>query len=112
MKTEQRTVFICEYCQKKMFGKGAMVRHEKYCKKNPNNQHKCFQWCKHLEMEKIREVDEMGMYNRTWFTCKAKQNQAMYSYKFEKNTSKPKDELNGLERMPLECEHFKSQNHE
>jgi len=28
----------------------------------------------------------------------------MYSYKFEKNTRKPVDALNGLERMPLECD--------
>jgi hypothetical protein len=33
-----------------------------------------------------------------------KRNIEMYSYKFEKNTRKPVDALNGLERMPLECD--------
>jgi len=28
----------------------------------------------------------------------------MYSFKFEKNTRKPVDALDGLERMPLECD--------
>lgn len=110
MKIEQLTVFICEHCNRKMFGKGAMSRHEKYCKENPNNKHKCFEFCKHLKMEKNYTHDEWGNnYGGIEFTC-MKTGDEMYSYKFEKNTSKPVGILDTLKRMPLECDLYEDIN--
>jgi hypothetical protein len=91
-----------------MFGKGAMSRHERYCRKNPNNQHQCFKYCVHLE--KTHENIETGDYSDspriTNMRCKIK-DILMFSYKFEKNTSKPTNALDELERMPLECDLYK-----
>jgi len=87
-----------------MFGKGAMSRHEKYCKENPNNKHKCFDFCKHLKWEKHYAYDDYGnQCGHTDMICE-KRDVYMYSFKFEKNTHKPATALNGLERMPLECD--------
>jgi hypothetical protein len=78
-------------------------RHEKYCKKNPLNNHRCFQRCQHL----IKDSDylEDGNGNRygtcTIFTCDIT-GKDMYSYKAEKSLY---IECDG-ERMPLECEHY------
>jgi phage FluMu protein Com len=104
MKKQQETVYRCEHCNKAMFGAGAMSRHEKYCPKNPNNQHKCFDFCKHLKREFTYSGDNYNIHTRiTNFTCKLT-GKKMYSYKFEKNTIKPATALNGLERMPLKCD--------
>ena len=104
MKIHQETIYRCEHCNKPMFGKGAMARHEKYCRENPNNKHKCFAFCKHLSME--REYVGDGHYEDqkriTHMTC-TKRNVKMYSFKFEKSYTKPITALNGLQRMPLEC---------
>ena len=104
MKTEMLKVFICEHCERKMFGKGAMSRHERFCRENPYNQHKCFDFCRHLKMDVRQGSDQFGNYEKhTTMTCMVT-GKKMYSYKFEKNTNKPANALNGLERMPLECE--------
>lgn len=108
MKTELRKVYICEHCDKKMFGAGAMARHEKYCTRNPHNKHKCFDFCKHLL--KTSEVVYNGgepYCRRTVFTC-GKTNKEMYSFILEKHASLwPYDKiLDGKERMPLECDLF------
>ena len=106
MKINQETVYRCEHCNKPMFGKGAMSRHEKYCSKNPNNTHKCFEFCKHLEWNKHYEYDDYGnQIGHTDMLCN-KRNVKMYSYKFEKNIFKPENALDGLERMPLKCKYF------
>jgi hypothetical protein len=86
-----------------MFGKGAMSRHEKYCKDNPINKHKCFDFCKHLSMKDNRVYLEYGTSGSIEFTCDVS-GERMYSYKFEKNYNKPATALNGLTRMPLKCE--------
>lgn len=107
MKIQQETVYRCDHCNRSMLGKGAMSRHEKYCRQNPNNKHKCFEFCKHLE--KAFTHEETGDYNNepriTHMTC-TKLNIKMYSYKFEKNTTKPINALIGLTRMPLECDSY------
>ena len=104
MKIQQETVFRCEFCNKPMFGKGAMVRHEKYCKMNPQNAHKCFEFCKYLQKTTEYEYDEYGnQIGGTEMLC-TKRNVQMYSFKYEKNINKPVNALDGLERMPLECD--------
>lgn len=105
MKTLQETIYRCDHCNRPMFGKGAMSRHEKYCKENPNNDHKCFDFCKHLKRTVFIDSDDYENYEkRTDMEC-VKLKKFMYSYKFEKNYNKPVNALDGLERMPLECEH-------
>lgn len=42
-----RTVFRCEYCAKYRLTKAAAVRHERFCRHNPTNRHRCF-GCEHL----------------------------------------------------------------
>lgn len=111
MKINQETVYRCDHCNRSMLGKGAMSRHEKYCKENPNNKHKCFEFCNHLE--RTYTLEESNDYNDqpriTHMTCK-KLNIKMYSFKFEKNTGRPINALIGLTRMPLECSSFESSN--
>ncbi len=102
MKIEQKTVYICEHCNRKMLGKGAMSRHEKFCNLAPNNLHKCFQYCKHLKKTEFIDNSYNGTFKKTTMLCE-KRNVKMYSYKFEKNTNKPINALKFLERMPLEC---------
>lgn len=38
---ENTTIYRCDYCNKASVSKGAMVRHEKACSKNPNNRAMC-----------------------------------------------------------------------
>jgi hypothetical protein len=109
MKTITIKVYQCEHCNKKMFGAGAMARHEKYCPSNPVNQHKCFDYCMFL----TRKVTPGGMNDdmddyipkKTEMICE-KTGQKMYSYKWEKRASLIKDyQLDpfSMVRMPLQC---------
>ena len=105
MKTEMMKIYVCEYCGRKMFGAGAMSRHEKYCDHNPKNAHKCFEFCKHLK--KTHEVIDINgePYRITHMTCD-KTGKKMYSYKLEKKQTFRSTYVSGLERMPLECDEF------
>ena len=50
------------------------------------------------------EYDEDGnQIGGTEMLC-TKRNVQMYSFKYEKNIRKPENALDGLERMPLECD--------
>lgn len=49
MKTiENVTIYKCDFCPKELKRKHAMVRHEKYCFRNPINDRPCFS-CEFLE---------------------------------------------------------------
>jgi hypothetical protein len=106
MKTELRKVYKCEYCGKTMLSAGAMARHEKWCRKNPHNKHKCFALCKFLKRKiVVEDTDgEYGIYHSE-FTCKCMdKNKKMYSYLLEKRLAYTFDKIpEGLTRMPLEC---------
>lgn len=88
-----------------MFNKGAMTLHERMCKENPKNKHKCFQYCKYLYGERDSYDGEFhfscenikcGMYEKN-----------LHSYKLEREYhGKKRIKENGLIRMPLECEHY------
>lgn len=107
MKTKLMKVYICEHCGRKMLGAGAMSRHEKYCSDNPNNKHKCFDLCRHLEKGlKTIEVDRLP-YTIITMKCK-KTGKSMYSYKLEKKLTFDKSYIKGMIRMPLECDLFES----
>jgi len=103
-----QNVYECEYCGKKQFRKGDMTKHEKWCKKNPNNNHKCFQYCKHLikEDEEYSGSDFVG--NRTIFKC-ALTEQKMFSYIAEKRKLPIINESGNI-RMPLECDKYEDKN--
>ena len=100
MKTETRKVYQCEYCGKRMLSAGAMSYHERWCKKKPENRHKCFELCSHLKRT-------LNMYTQNIeFQC-LKTKEFMYSYHLEKRCyyeyRKPPADLT---RMPLECNMF------
>lgn len=106
MKIQQETIFRCEFCDKPMFSKGAMSLHERQCKNNPKNKHKCFEYCIHLEKEHEEIRDEYGeVYSGGYsFHCK-KLDKPLYSYKIERfKTNEKRKE--GKERMPAECDSY------
>jgi hypothetical protein len=103
MKSSVRKVWQCEHCQKSGLSASAISVHEKYCRSNPANKHKCFEYCRYLLMEKRW----LGHIEKT-FTCEVT-GEDLFSYKREykarlypglKNTK-------GMMRMPAECKHFK-----
>ena len=100
MKTETRKVYQCDHCGKWMLSAGAMGYHEKWCKKNPKNRHKCFELCRHLKRT-------LNMYTRgIEFEC-LKTGAKMYSFQLEKrNYYAYRQNPQNMERMPLECNKF------
>lgn len=109
MKITETTVYECGFCGKKQYRKCDMSKHEKWCKKNPNNDHKCFQYCTHLVRD--REIfDDTEGYEKTrrTFTCSLL-NKKMYSYIAERRGIV--SNLSGCERMPLECDFYKDRNY-
>lgn len=105
MKTELKKVYYCEYCNKHNLSASSVSRHEKYCRFNPINKHKCFEFCKYLEMKQEYVIDEG---HRTEFTC-TKLNKKLYSYKLEKKSTsyfRTDIKFDGMERMPLECKEY------
>jgi hypothetical protein len=108
MKITTANIYQCDHCGKRQFRLCDMSRHEKWCKKNPNNQHTCYQYCKHLikEEEEYQGSDYVG--KRTIFKC-AVTEQKMYSYIAEKKKL-PIVKEDGNIRMPLECDKYESQN--
>jgi len=104
-------VYKCDHCGKRQFRKYDMVQHEKWCKKNPQNQHKCFQFCHHLikseeEYEGADHYDQGETFfgTKTVFTC-GLTNQKMYSFKAERRKLPVVNEPDTI-RMPLQCESF------
>jgi hypothetical protein len=88
------SAYQCDFCPKASTKAGAMALHERKCKQNPNNHHKCFDFCRHLQ--KIYKG-----HNRSGFICLA-QDIEMYSYKAEHSSI----DIKGLTRMPLECKFY------
>ena len=102
---ENQTIYKCEHCKKVMFRKCDMSRHEKWCKKKPENQHKCFEYCIHLNRERETIDDGYTPYEfsstRRVFTCGVT-GQKMYSSIAERRGIVPE----GATRMPLECKDY------
>jgi hypothetical protein len=109
MRTEIKKVYYCEYCKIHRLSASTISRHEKYCKSNPKNAHKCFEFCRYLEKTQSTRFTEDGEpYSRnTSFKC-LKNNTQMYSFHLEKIASLyPYNNITkGLIRMPLECDKF------
>ncbi len=98
MKETKEKVYRCDFCNKAIIQKGSMTLHERMCKKNPKNKHKCFQYCKHL----IKEENYNGSKS---FTCALNNDIDLYSFKLERfkhNTER----IEKMSRMPLECNKY------
>ena len=52
MRTEERTVYHCDYCKKYTLQKSSILRHERACKKNPDIMLKCRDCCFCTVLEK------------------------------------------------------------
>jgi len=108
MKETNEKVYRCDFCNKAIISKGSMVLHEKMCRKNPKNQHKCFKYCENLIKEQFDIINEDGektVSSEIVFTCKKRPDVLLYSYKLERFKSK-KHRIDEMERMPLECEFY------
>jgi|WetSurMetagenome_2_1015567.scaffolds.fasta_scaffold00157_26 hypothetical protein len=111
MKTELRKVYFCDHCKKHNLSASSISRHEKYCRYNPNNRHKCFDMCVHLK--KLSEIVRSGDSDypvgiKTVFTCGVTGNK-MYSYQLENKARLYPFiiSFSGLQRMPLTCDLYK-----
>lgn len=102
MKTELKKVYYCEHCNRHMISKGAMTTHERMCRKNPDNQHQCFKFCKHLGKDVDKETGEI------LFHCGVI-GQDLYSYKLERY-HRNSIRIPELTRMPLECDKYECMN--
>ena len=114
MKKSVETVYNCDHCTKISKSAGAMIQHEKYCKKNPEFMHPCFM-CTHLEakrvelesyrdvLESYRDVPILGYFTSTEFICK-KLGTYLHPKKSELSRVKEAAENYG-DAMPNNCEY-------
>ena len=113
MKKSIETVYKCDHCTKISKSAGAMIQHEKYCKKNPEFRHPCFM-CLHLESNKVvldsyyddpfsGEPILGGNFTSTKFYCN-KREVYLHPKKSELSRVKYAAENYG-DAMPKECEH-------
>ena len=107
MQEELKKVYKCDHCQKKMFRKKSMEKHEEFCSKNPKNIPDCF-GCVHLTnhsetfehfYEAGGEIESRDCKIDYPFFCK-KQQFAMHNKKFEMLHPKYCKELE-TELMPM-----------
>jgi hypothetical protein len=105
MKTTLRKVYQCEHCKRNMVSASAMSRHERFCRMNPNNKHKCFDLCRHLKrnIELIDGKDPSSAFSYVTTLKCGVTDIKMYSYLFEKKGNFKPEFLKGLIRMPLDC---------
>lgn len=117
MKTiENVTIYKCDFCDKKLYRKHAMVNHESKCYNNPENHRACLNGCKYLETRKIEyETGVMDM----WGEPLTRVGNTFFCNKFSKYMLHPKveneellmyvyDDEEGVEQSSMlkECEEF------
>jgi hypothetical protein len=100
MKTlPNRTIYRCDHCTKHRLTKAAAERHERFCKRNPANKHKCF-GCQNLKVADGKAPDGRSCKQ---FTCEAFERR-LYSYVAERRGLMHEGVLGpDCMRMPLEC---------
>jgi hypothetical protein len=110
---ENVTVFTCDHCEKKLFRKHAMVKHESFCQSNPDNYDACLN-CKFIQLgEKVIHIESQDYYMTDYiktvrtFHC-SKLDQPMYPFKAHKRGLPERfpEDFFGQIRMPSTCEHF------
>jgi len=109
MKQQERTVFICDHCNRKMFVKHACIAHEDVCTRNPKNFIAC-SGCDNLDVynkEYVVNPDSDHPYGRTSkaFRCK-KLDVGMYPPKAKKIARNYPQNFEDEIVMPTECEHY------
>ena len=119
MKTDVRTVYHCEHCNKISLNKGAMTLHEDKCKRNPVNRSNCI-GCKHLTVEDIEyndkpdecDYDEFApsVRPRRRFICDI-DNKVMYHPKVRTFSKKKRELIFSISQKPMpneveECDNF------
>ena len=119
MKTDVRTVYHCEHCNKISLNKGAMTLHEDKCKRNPVNRSYCI-GCKHLTVEDIEyndkpdkcDYDEFSpsVRPRRRFICDI-DNKVMYHPKVRTFRKEKRELIFSISQKPMpneveECDYF------
>lgn len=104
MESVKVTAFKCKFCGKKFFVAPTCQHHELICRQNPENDHPCFKFCKHLELttEKIYPYGrEVKAYN-----CK-KTGKRLYSNKALVNKHPVTQEEDYVKMPVAHCKFFK-----
>jgi len=99
---ETREVYTCEFCRKYYKSKYHAMHHEKYCKKNPRNQHSCFKFCKHLIKDRYEYDGDYQTKGYVRFICD-KTDTEMHSFIAERRGMGIATETT---LMPNECKFF------
>ena len=102
MITETREVYTCEFCRRYFKSRYHAERHEKYCKKNPRNNHACFRFCRHLVKDEYGTDDDYSTTGHTCFICE-KTGKELHSFIAERRGM---DIATETELMPNECPLF------
>lgn len=109
MKTELKTIYKCEFCNKLYQRKDFAIKHEKMCKDNPENKRACLDGCIHLH-KKVTTIyydSPIGETSRkvSLFYCKAKQ---LFLYPPEVEVKGNDFELGSQDNqpMPKQCDSF------
>ena len=119
MKTDVRTVYHCEHCNKISLNKGAMTLHEDKCKRNPVNRSYCI-GCKPLTVEDIEYNDKPDECDYDEFTPSVRprrrficdiDNKVMYHPKVRTFSKKKRELIFSISQKPMpneveECDNF------
>lgn len=109
MKQKQVTQYKCDFCTKKLYVKGAMVRHENWCVKNPINYRACYDGCMHLTTNRL--LLEEGLHhdryaeNAPFCTKMMKFLLSVQAIKKQLPERYP-ETFEGHIPMPAKCEHY------
>lgn len=107
---ENITLYVCEFCNKKLERKHAMEKHEKWCSKNPANETAC-SMCQFLKEEPttidVGSEDYPIVIRCASFLC-TKMNIGVYPHKVVRkgHLEKYPEQYDGQILMPKDCEHF------
>jgi hypothetical protein len=110
MKTETKQVHECDFCGKKLFVKGAMVRHEDNCVKNPKNWTACHEcdFCK-LVKKPITRSNYTWIDSNSYYCSNENIKKEMHPFKSVRKglVKKYPETFKDSILMPKTCEFFK-----
>lgn len=105
---ENVTIYQCDFCNRKMFRKHSMEKHEKWCDHNPQNFRACGS-CQFLDETVVYYSYDKGLgevnKKTNGFRC-SKLNKDIYPFKAEKLDlpNKYPETFDGQEPMPKSCD--------